>query len=477
MFLRANAALLLSTVCAFGASNPEIFANRIQPLLAEKCASCHTVSNPAGGLSVAGLDTVLTGGKHGPAVIPGDAAHSPLIQYLRGEKTPKMPMGGSLAESKIIELISAINEMKPLAKSAKVGNPYTEWLLHKPASPAVPSVINQTWGANPIDAFLLHRMEAQGLEPAPPADRRTLLRRVYFDLIGLPPSPEQVQEFIDDSDPAAYDKIVTKLLDDPRYGERWGRHWLDLVRFAESDGFAIDGERSTAWRYRDYVIRAFNKDKPYDLFIKEQLAGDELNDKLSKPEDRSERLIALGYLRMGTWEADANFKTQLRQDFLNEVTTTTSQAFLGLTAGCARCHDHKYDPIPQKDFYRLQAFFAATKPDERPAPHLPVEDPKRMKQLARQYEDQSEEAGERFKIVEKEMKEKFVSARNLKPGDKMAEDFRKALKDTKDPAYTIEDRKTYELARDDARRFTDSMPRYRPVAYSVSDVVPPQVPT
>lgn len=477
MLFRANAALLLSAVCAVGATNSEIFEKRIQPLLTAKCASCHTVANPAGGLSVTGLDTVLTGGKHGPAVIPGDAGHSPIIQYLLGEKTPKMPMGGSLAESEIAELIAAINEMKPWTKSAKAANPYTEWLLHKPAAPAVPDVKNQTWVANPIDAFLLHRMEAAGLEPAPPADRRTLLRRVYFDLIGLPPSPADVQAFIDDPDPAAYDKIVAKLLDDPRYGERWGRHWLDLVRFAESDGFAIDGERSTAWRYRDYVIRSFNKDKPYDLFVKEQLAGDELNDKRSKPEDRSERLIALGFLRMGTWEADANFKTQLRQDFLNEVTTTTSQAFLGLTAGCARCHDHKYDPIPQKDFYRLQAFFAATKPDERPAPHLPVEDPKTMKRLARQYEDQTEEAGERFKTVEKEMKDKFISARNLKPADKMAEDFRKALKDVKDPAYTAEDRKTYEAARDDARRFTDSMPRYRPVAYSVSDVVPPQVPS
>ena len=160
--------------------------------------------------------------------------------------------------------------------------------------------------------------------------------------------------------------MVDRLLADPRYGERWGRHWLDLARFAESDGFAIDGERPTAWRYRDYVIRSFNQDKPYDTFVKEQLAGDEMQG----GGDRSERLVALGFLRMGTWEADANFKTQLRQDVLNELTGTVGQVFLGFTVGCARCHDHKYDPIPQRDFYRLQAFFAPMRVEDRPAPFI-----------------------------------------------------------------------------------------------------------
>ena len=183
-------------------------------------------------------------------------------------------------------------------------------------------------------------------------------------------------QFTADPSPQAYEKIVDKLLADSRYGERWARHWLDLVRFAESDGFAIDGERPTAWRYRDYVIRAFNKDKPYDLFIKEQLAGDEMNDKRSAADDRSERLVALGFMRMGTWEADANFKTQLRQDVLNDITGTTAQVFLGLTVGCARCHNHKYDPIPQRDFYRMQAFFGAMRVEDRPAAFLESEHPK-----------------------------------------------------------------------------------------------------
>ena len=168
--------------------------------------------------------------------------------------------------------------------------------------------------------------------------------------------------------------MIDKLLADSRYGERWARHWLDLARFAESDGFAIDGERPTAWRYRDYVIRSFNQDKPYDQFVQEQLAGDEMpaaaagGGGANGGGGRSDRLVALGFLRMGTWEADANFKTQLRQDVLNELTGTVGQVFLGFTVGCARCHDHKYDPIPQRDFYRLQAFFAPMKVDNREAP-------------------------------------------------------------------------------------------------------------
>ncbi|MBK5294427.1 MAG: DUF1549 domain-containing protein, partial [Acidobacteriia bacterium] len=481
--------LLASAAPSRGATNEEIFQQRMRPVLAKNCGGCHQVSNPSGGLNMAGLETLLAGGKHGPALVPGSATTSLLVQYLRGEKSPKMPLGQTLPAPDEAELVRAIDAMQPLSQAVNLRSQHAAWLFQKPVVPMIPAVRRadrlkdqlkdqlQEWIANPIDAFLLHRLEANGLHPAPAASRRALIRRLYFDLIGLPPTPDQVHSFVNDPSPEAYEKLVDRLLDDPNYGERWGRHWLDLARFAESDGFAIDGERPTAWRYRDYVIRAFNQDKPYDLFVKEQLAGDELNDKRAKPEDRSERIIALGFLRMGTWEADANFKTQLRQDFLNDVASTASQVFLGLTTGCARCHDHKYDPIPQKDFYRLQAFFAATKVDDRAAPHLSVEDPIQMKQLLRQHEDESEEAAKRFKQVEEEYKRKFSAAKNLKPGDKAADDFRRALKDARDSAYTAEERKIYEAARDDARRLADAMPRYRPLAYSVSDVVPPQVPS
>lgn len=460
-----------------GATNEEIFQQRMLPVLARNCGSCHQASVASGGLRMSGLETLLAGGKHGSALVPGNSAASLMVQYLRGERTPKMPLGQILPAAEEAELLAAIDAMQPPAKAVNPNREYASWLFHKPVAPTVPSVRRAGWVANPIDAFVLHKLEANGLNPSPAADRRTLIRRVYFDLIGLPPTPDQVESFVNDSSPDSYEKVIDRLLEDPNYGERWARHWFDLARFAESDGFAIDGERPTAWRYRDYVIRAFRQDKPYDLFVKEQLAGDELNDKRAKAEDRSERIIALGFLRMGTWEADANFKTQLRQDFLNDVTSTASQVFLGLTTGCARCHDHKYDPIPQKDFYRLQAFFAATKPDDRAAPHLSVEDPAAMKRLMRQHEDESEEAAKHFKQVEEEYKQKFIAAKKLKPGDKAADDYRRALKDPRDPAYTAEERRVYEAARDEARRLADAMPRFRPVAYSVSDVVPPQVPS
>ncbi|MBI1790340.1 MAG: PSD1 domain-containing protein [Acidobacteria bacterium] len=448
------------------AGNEAIYRERLAPLLAAHCASCHTGAAPQGGLAMTGLAGLLTGGKHGPAIAPGSAAASLVVQYARGEKNPKMPLGGSLPDSVVAALAAAIDAMKPIPNAAR--DAHAEWLFSKVKAPAAskPS----------IDAFVRARLEAKGLSPAPPASRRALIRRVYFDLIGLPPPPEEVDRFLKDESPNAYEQLVDRLLADPRYGERWARHWLDLVRFAESDGFAIDSERPTAWRYRDYVIRAFNSDKPYDLFVKEQIAGDEVNDKRAG-DDRAERLVALGFLRMGTWEADANFKTQLRQDFLNEITGTTGSVFLGLTIGCARCHDHKYDPIPQRDFYRLQAFFAATRIDDRPAGFTKSEDPAGAgKRLLRRLEDEAEEAAEQFKKLEEKLKQKYSEARNLKPGDKSAADYQKALKDKKDPVYTEEERRQWAESRDRSRRLGELPARHRPLAYAVSDVTPPHVP-
>src|SRR5579864_3469767 len=478
---RWAALLIFASCCAHAASNPPpnetIFREQILPVVQANCARCHAVANPASDLSLATWDGALHGGKHGPSIIPGKSSDSLLIQYVRGEKTPKMPMGGELPDATIAALAKAIDLMQPIVQPAKPRDAYAEWLLHPPKPPAIPAVKHTGWVKNPIDAFILAKLEEKGLEPAPPADRRELMRRVYFDLIGLPPTPAELDAFLSDRSPDAYEKLVDKLLADSRYGERWARHWLDLVRYAESDGFAIDSERPTAWRYRDYVIRALNHDKPYDLFIKEQLAGDETEDKRAKAEDASERLVALGFLRMGAWEADANFKTQLRQDFLNEITTTTGNVFLGMTVGCARCHNHKYDPIPQRDFYRMQAFFAATRIDDRPAPFLPVEHPDEMRRLIRQYEDQAEPAAEALKKLEETLKQKYVDAKHLKPTDKEADDFQKALKDSKDALYTAAERKAHDDAKDLSRKLHEAIPRYRPVAYAVADVVPPDVPS
>jgi hypothetical protein len=221
------------------------------------------------------------------------------------------------------------------------------------------------WSRNPIDAFLFDRMRAQRLTPSPRASRRVLVRRAYLDLLGLPPSPAEVDAFVNDRAPNAWSRLIDRLLASPHYGERWARHWLDLVRYADSGGFEFDRDRAEAWRYRDYVVKAFNGDKPYDRFIREQLAGDELaaENGAENGAQNEEAMIATGFLRLGP---DIEGGERGRQDSLEDLIGTTSLTFMGLTVACARCHNHKFDPIPQKDYYRLQAVFYSTRPIEHP---------------------------------------------------------------------------------------------------------------
>ncbi len=228
------------------------------------------------------------------------------------------------------------------------------WAFQKVQRREPPSVRENGWSTNPIDAFILANLEAKNIPPAPSADKLTLLRRATLDLTGLPPTPEEIESFLNDSSPKAFEKVVDRLLASPRYGERWARHWLDLARYAESEGFKADETRPNAWRYRDYVIKAFNEDKPYDRFIREQIAGDEL-----WPENPEAR-IATAFNRHYPDESNARNLMQRRQEILNDITDTVGAVFTGLTIGCARCHDHKFDAILQKDYYRLQAFFANT---------------------------------------------------------------------------------------------------------------------
>ena len=235
------------------------------------------------------------------------------------------------------------------------------WAFRRIESPPVPVVQGKAWARNPIDAFIAAKLEQKKLSPAPAADKRTLLRRVYFDLIGLPPTPEEVESFLVDTSPDAFAKVVDRLLDSPHYGERWARHWLDLARYAESDGFKQDDLRPDVWRYRDYVIQSFNGDKPYNRFVEEQIAGDELF-----PESLDAR-IATGFNRHYPDEYNAQNLRQRRQEMLNDITDTVGSVFMGMTFECARCHDHKFDPILHADYYRLQAFFANAAPnDEMP---------------------------------------------------------------------------------------------------------------
>ncbi|MEK7833587.1 MAG: DUF1549 and DUF1553 domain-containing protein, partial [Acidobacteriota bacterium] len=276
---------------------------------------------------------------------------------------------------------SATTEAGDTAKADKLPErPFTAgergfWAFQSPRRITPPRASLAGWNRNPIDAFLFAAMKAKGVKPSPKADRRTLIRRAYLDVTGLPPAPEEVAAFINDKAPDAYEKLVDRLLASPHYGERWARHWLDLVRYADSGGFEFDVDRPDAWRYRDYVVKAFNNDKPYDQFVKEQLAGDEYLTENQNAENTSnaknspntqntanaqDAMIATGFLRLGPEGGGGGERG--RQDALDDVITTTSLTFMGMTVGCARCHDHKFDPIRQTDFYRIQAVFAPTRP-------------------------------------------------------------------------------------------------------------------
>src|SRR5581483_10133294 len=247
-------------------------------------------------------------------------------------------------------------EIDPFLVTTERRAGYDWWSLRPVRKPEPPPVRDVAWTRNAIDRFILARLEARGLGPAPEADRRTLIRRLYFDLTGLPPTPEQIAAFVASRDPLAYEKLVDKLLDSPHYGEQWGRHWLDVVRFAETEGFEYDRHRPGAWRYRDYVVRSFNEDKTFDRFLLEQVAGDEVEP------NNHELLIAAGFHRLGPVRRNAGNQNVAfsRNEVLTEMTDAIGLVFLGLTVGCARCHDHRFDDFSQEEYYRLQAFMAAT---------------------------------------------------------------------------------------------------------------------
>ncbi|MGH7248629.1 MAG: DUF1549 domain-containing protein, partial [Pseudomonadota bacterium] len=354
-----------------------IFSKYVHPLFQQKCMGCHGTALKTSELSVQSRDSLLHGGKRGPAIVPGDAAKSLLVTAVEQTGALKMPPGEKLPQETIAAIRRWIDLGAPWTdappKTAPSWNyaPQDVWEFQPLRHDPVPTVgIDASEVQTPVDAFILEKLKGKGLRLAPPASRAELLRRATYDLTGLPPAPEEVEAFVKDraSDREAFRKVVDRLLASPRYGERWGRHWLDVVRYADSGGYSNDFERPHAWRYRDYVIRSFNQDKPYNEFVREQIAGDEID-----PND-PEKLVATGFLRMGPWEQTGmSVAAETRQAWLDDVTHSTATTFLGLTMECARCHDHKFDPLPTKDYYSLQAIFATTEFAERPAPFLPGE--------------------------------------------------------------------------------------------------------
>jgi len=342
------------------------FARDVAPILSERCMQCHGREPLMANLDLRTRSGALKGAQHGPVVVPGDAAASHLYKRILGQEQPPMPLGGRLKDAEIQTLKEWIDSGAEWDPSITLGNAvvsgapvkkFTDqqkkyWAFQKVVKPNLPVVKDRAWVRTPVDSFILAKLEDKKLKPNPPAEKITLLRRATVDLTGLPPTPDEVQDFLADNSADAFTKVVDRLLASPRYGERWGRHWLDLARYADTNGFKADEVRPNIWRYRDYVIQAFNDDKPYDRFIREQIAGDELY-----PNDLNAR-IAVGFNRHFTEETNQPVIELRRQEILNDITDTVSSVFLGMTYGCARCHDHKFDPILHKDYYRLQAFFA-----------------------------------------------------------------------------------------------------------------------
>ena len=348
----------------------QFFEQKIRPVLVERCYMCHSISAKKlqSGLLLDTRQATRAGGKRGPAVVPGNVRDSLLIEAIRHESL-EMPPAGKLSDSVVADFVRWVEMGAPDPRDAAAAARATDgdagkqfWSFLPLGNYEPPEVAETEWDLTPIDRFILARQQAIGVEPSPIADRRNLLRRVHFGLTGLPPSPDETRAFVSDVSPQAYERLVDGLLRSRHYGERWARYWLDVVRFAESNGFEQDEDRPQAYHYRDFVIRALNEDMPYDQFVRWQIAGD-----LLEPDSQSAR-AATGFLVAGVEnviQTEKEFERD-RYDKLDDIASTIGTAMLGLTIGCARCHDHKFDPVSQRDYYRFLSTFGKTMSAELP---------------------------------------------------------------------------------------------------------------
>lgn len=370
LFRFALIALIASYAEMSDAAEPDRFATAVAPILEQRCLRCHSTDKPKGGLSLATRDAAMRGGDSGAWFIAGKPEESLLIQMITGTR-PQMPAEGvPLTSVEVDRLRDWIRSgaVWPEGLTLKQRQPDgRDWWSFQPVKrPRVPTVKNDAWARNEIDRFVLATLESNGLLPSPEADRRTLIRRLSFDLLGLPPTPDEINAFARDRDPLAYEQLVERLLDSPHYGERWARHWLDIAHYADTHGFERDQRRDNAWRFRDWVIQELNADRPYDEFLRDQIAGDVL-----RPDD-PEAVIATGFLAAGPWDFVGQAETPspvlkrlARADDLDDLVTQVMTATCAMTINCARCHDHKLDPISQHEYYGLWAVFAGVKRGER----------------------------------------------------------------------------------------------------------------
>ncbi len=456
------------------------FLNSVQPLLQSKCIGCHgeDKKNIEGELDMTTRAGLLKGGESGKAaLIPGKPEESPMIRAVLRQEKLKMPPKdrNKLTEDEIGILRAWIAGGAVWADHTNAPAKWTYkeedvWAFKPINDVTVPVLKNKNALVfTPIDSFIQTKLEEKGLKPAVLADRVTLIRRATFDLLGLPPTPEEIGAFIADKSPKAFDKVIERLLASPHYGEQWGRHWLDVVRYADTDGYSNDYERPNAWRYRDYVIRSFNRDKPYDEFVVEQIAGDECVSADATDQSSSEKLIAVGMLRMGPWEHTAmSVAAVTRQLFLDDVTSSVGTTFCGLTVGCARCHDHKFDPIPTKDYYRLQSIFAPTELTSRKVPFLPEENTAGFEQKIQEVESAkkalktriSDITGKHDRAVKKFLQEN---------GYKTLREVELEKKPKKDLGLTANDLSTEKVLRKRIEYRERELERYEARGFSISN--------
>ena len=354
---------ILAVALSLGQTKPAdeaFFETKIRPVLLESCFKCHGGVKVSNELRIDSREALLKGGKQGPAIVPGQPAKSLLLQAMRHENDElRMPPGKKLPDHVLADFARWIEQGAPWPKTV-AGNPGFQSQKHwafQPVKNIMPPADPTGWAQHPIDRFILAKLREQGLKPVQPAERPALLRRVHFDLIGLPPSPEEMDAFVKDADDDAFAKVVERLLASPHHGERWGRHWMDVAHYADTAGDNADYPIPEIYRYRDFIINAVSADMPYDQFVQEQLAGDILA-KQGPPEKYADRVVATGFLALNRRYATAPY--ELWYLSLEDAIDTTSQAFLGLTMRCARCHDHKFDPIVKEDYYGLYTIFANT---------------------------------------------------------------------------------------------------------------------
>ena len=375
----SNYSLLLALVLSFQTGfalqlreQHEFFEMQIRPLLTSKCYTCHT-NSPMAALRVDSRSNLLQGGNSGPSIVPGDPEASLLIQAVRHtDEKLQMPFGGEkLLDHEIADLVAWVKMGAPWPETAgltaaahlQIGSEERNYWAFRPlAKGSIPRTSDQEWPQSPVDHFILARLEEEGLSPGKAASKRNLVRRATFDLLGLPPTPEEVEDFIQDPSPEAFSKLVDRLLASPHHGERWGRYWLDVARYAEDDVRGLSQESyPNAFRYRDWVVEALNNDMPYYLFVKAQIAAD-----LLEGEDREELLPGLGFFGLGPWYYDITVPRQARADERHDRIDALTRGFLGLTVACARCHDHKFDPISTQDYYALAGVFSSSQYEEYP---------------------------------------------------------------------------------------------------------------